>query len=95
MSVAELLMPENPVFRKLFEAIPGLRAVRDEVLRGLVARGEEYRAQLERQHAALLRLYPEEERLRRQRARHDAVFRENLALLARALAEPRGGAPVP
>jgi hypothetical protein len=92
VSVAELLMPENPVFRRLFEAIPGLRAVRDEVLRGLVARGEEYRAQLERQHAELLRLYPDDERLRGQRARHDAVFRENLALLARALAEPRAGA---
>ena len=85
-------MPENPVFRKLFEAIPGLRALRDEVLRGLVARGEEYRAQLEREHTELLLLYPEDERLRGQRARHDAVFRENLALLARALGEPRAGA---
>jgi hypothetical protein len=88
----ELLVPENPVFRKLFEAIPGLRSVRDEVLRNLVARGEEYRERLERKHAELLRLYPGDERLRRQRERHDAVFRENLALLARALAEPRSGA---
>jgi len=87
-SVAELLLPKNPVFRSLFEAFPGLRAVRDEVLRGLVVRGEEYRAQLERQHTELLRLYPGDERLRSQSARHDAVFRENLALLARALAEP-------
>jgi len=98
-SVAALLLPENPVFRRLLEAVPGLRAARDEVLRGLVARGDEYRAQLDRQHAELLRLYPGDERLRGQRARHDAVFRENLALLARALAEPRsgarGGAPEP
>jgi hypothetical protein len=98
-SVAELLLPEDPVFRKLFEAIPGLYAYRDEVLRGLVARGEEYRAQLERHHAELLRLYPEDERLRSQRARHDEVFRENLVLLADALAEPRakarGEAPAP
>jgi len=91
-SVEDLLTPEDPVFRKLFAAIPELRAYRDEVLRGLVARGEEYRAQLERRHAELLRLYPAEERLHTQSARHDAVFRENLALLARALAEPRPGA---
>jgi hypothetical protein len=97
--VEDLLTPENPVFRKLFEAIPGLRAYRDEVLRGLLAGGEEYRAELDRRHAELLRLYPEEERLVAQRARHDAVFRANLALLADALAEPRGGsrgeAPAP
>jgi spore coat protein CotH len=95
VSVAELLLPENPVFRELFQAVPGLRAARDEVLRGLVARGEEYREQLDRKHAELLRLYPGDERLRSQRARHDAVFRDNLALLARALdeppARPRGG----
>jgi hypothetical protein len=72
-----------------------LRAARDEVLRGLVARGEEYRVQLERKHAGLLRRYPGDERLRGQRTRHDVVFRENLVLLARALAEPRGGAPAP
>jgi hypothetical protein len=76
-----------------------LYAYRDDVLRGLVARGEEYRAQLERHHAELLRLYPEDERLRSQRARHDTIFRENLALLAGALAEPfapaRGEAPAP
>ena len=99
VSVADLLEPENPVFRKLFEAIPGLRAYRDDVLRDLVSRGEAYRARLEQQHAALLRHYPADERLRTQSVRHDAVFRENLALLARALGEPRaenrGEAPAP
>jgi spore coat protein CotH len=99
VSVAELLMPEDPVFRKLFQAIPGLYAYRNDVLRGLVARGEDYRAQLERHHAKLLRLYPEDERLQSQSPRHDAIFRENLVLLAGALSEPvataRGEAPAP
>jgi hypothetical protein len=93
--VAELLTPENPVFRKLFAAIPELRAHRDEVLKGLVSRGEAYRAKLARKHAELLRQYPAEERLSAQSVRHDAVFRENLALLARALAESGSGAPGP
>jgi spore coat protein CotH len=94
-TVADLLVPEDPVFRKLFDAIPGLRARRDEVLRGLVARGEVYRGQLERQHAQLLHLYPGDERLRSQRERHDTVFRENLALLARELGVPGGRAQGP
>jgi spore coat protein CotH len=82
-----LLTPENPVFRRLLRAVPGLRAERDRVLRRLVADGERYRAQLRERHAALQRAYPGEERLREQAARHDRVFAENLSLLGEALAE--------
>jgi spore coat protein CotH len=83
--VADLLTPDDPIFRRLLAAIPGLRAERDRVLRGLVADGERYRGLLRERHAALLRAYPGEERLREQAARHDAVFAENLDLLAEAL----------
>jgi spore coat protein CotH len=84
---AGLLTPENPVFRRLLDAVPGVRAERDRVLRALVADGELWRGRLRERHAALQRAYPQEERLREQAARHDAVFAENLALLDEALAE--------
>jgi len=84
---AGLLTPENPVFRRLIEAVPGLRAERDRVLRRLVDDGAGYRARLRERHAALQSAYPDEERLREQAARHDRVFAENLILLAEALAE--------
>jgi spore coat protein CotH len=85
--VAGLLTPENPVFRRLLESVPGVRAERDRVLRRLVADGARYRALLRQRHAALQRAYPDEERLREQAVRHDRVFAENLALLGEALAE--------
>jgi hypothetical protein len=84
---AGLLTPENPVFRRLIEAVPGLRAERDRVLRRLVDDGASYRARLRERHAELQSAYPDEERLREQAARHDRVFAENLTLLAEALAE--------
>jgi spore coat protein CotH len=84
---AGLLTPENLVFRRLLEEVPGLRAERDRVLRRLVADGANYRARLRERHAVLQSAYPDEERLREQAARHDRVFAENLALLTEALAE--------
>ena len=84
---AGLLTPENPVFRRLLAAVPGLRAERDRVLRRLVADGASYRTRLRERHAALQSEYPDDERLREQAARHDRIFAENLSLLAEALAE--------
>jgi spore coat protein CotH len=92
--VAALLEPENPVFRRLLASVPGLRAERDEVLRSLIARGDGYRRTLADHHAALVRLYPEDERLAEQSARHDVVLADNIRLLAEALADaPQSGAP--
>jgi spore coat protein CotH len=84
---AGLLTPENPVFRRLLAAVPGLRAERDRVLRRLVADGANYRRRLRERHTALQSAYPDDERLREQAARHDRIFAENLSLLAEALAE--------
>jgi len=84
--VKALLEPENPAFQKLFLAIPELRVVRDEVLGKLVTKSGYYRRLLAEEHAKLVRLYPDDERLRVQSERHDTVLRENSRLLAEALA---------
>jgi len=86
---AELLTPRDPVFRKIFDAYPGVRARRDAVLRALLARSDEFAESLDRAHARLLRSHPDDERLRQQRARHDEVLRDNHRLLAEWL----GAAP--
>ena len=70
---AGMLTPENPVFRRLLEEVPGVRAERDRVLRRLVADGANYRARLRERHAALQNAYPDEERLHEQAERHDRV----------------------
>jgi len=84
--VADLLTPQDPVFHKIFSAFPEVRVRRDAVLRELLARSEEFAESLDRAHARLERSHPEDERLRQQRVRHNAVFRENHALLAGLLA---------
>jgi hypothetical protein len=93
VTVAELLTPKDPVFRKLFDAIPDLRVRRDAILRELLARSSEYRALLDRAHARLEHFHPDDERLTQQRVRHDAVFIQNHALLAEVLGPEPPGAP--
>ncbi|MFQ5416146.1 MAG: CotH kinase family protein [Myxococcota bacterium] len=93
LPVAALLTPEDAVFRVLLTAIPGVREARDAALAGLVARGEAYRRALDDRHAELLRQYPDEERLRQQRERHDRVFRENVAQLAAVLGVAAASGP--
>lgn len=92
-----LLVPNGRAFRRLFQAIPGLWEHRDAVLRRLVESVAERRAELNRIHADLIALYPEDERLREDAPRIDETFRENLGLLerylARAAADPAAVRP--
>jgi hypothetical protein len=81
-----LLEPQDEIFRELFRVIPGLRKLRHQVLRKLVDRGAEYRADLERIHAELIELYPRDERLKRRSGDLERIFRENQETLALYLA---------
>ena len=82
----DLLAPKSAVFRRLFRAIPALSGARDAVLATLVARADDYHADLNRIHAELLALYPGEARLRSKSAHADAMFAENAQILRRYLA---------
>ncbi len=82
----DLLVPKSAVFRRLFEAIPGLSGARDAALATLVARADDYHAELNRIHAELLALYPDDERLRTKSAHVDVMFAENAQILRRYLA---------
>jgi len=77
-----LLEPGDDMFRAVFEAVPGVRAARDAALGGLVRDGSVYMAELGRIHAHLVRLHPEDERLRAGIVRLERMFRENLDVLA-------------
>jgi hypothetical protein len=77
-----LLEPDDAMFRAMFEAIPGVRAARDAALGELVREGSVYNAELDRIHARLVRLHPEDERLRAGTVKLDGMFRENLEVLA-------------
>ena len=92
-SLDELLTPEDEVFAVLLEAVPHLRERKDQILRRLVGDGDRYRAELSRIHARLIRLYPEDERLRNDAASFDAQLLANLRTLERyfARATPRDG----
>ena len=79
-----------------------MREERDRVLHRLVADGERYRAELNRMHARLVRLYPEDGRLRRAVEGIDRRLAGNLETLERYLGsvardrlrvDARGGAP--
>jgi hypothetical protein len=85
-SLDQLLTPQDPVFAMLFEAVPGLRERRDHILRRLVGDGDRYRAELSRVHARLIRLYPEDERLRSDAETFDAQLLGNLKTLERYFA---------
>jgi hypothetical protein len=85
-SLDQLLTPQDPVFALLLTAVPGLRERRDHFLRGLVGDGDRYRADLNRVHARLIRLYPEDERLRRDAETLDAQLLANLETLGRYFA---------
>jgi hypothetical protein len=81
-----MLVPGGRAFQRLFQAIPGLWEHKDAVLRRLVEDGAEHRAELNRMHAELIALYPDDERLREDASRIDETFRGNLELLERYLA---------
>ena len=85
-SLDELLTPEDEVFAMLLEAVPQLREHKDDLLRRLVSDGDRYRAELSRLHARLIRLYPEDERLRSDAATFDAQLLANLKTLERYFA---------
>ena len=74
------------VFAVLLEAVPQLRERRDHFLRRLVGDGDRYRAELNRVHARLIRLYPEDERLRSDAESFDAQLLGNLKTLERYFA---------
>jgi spore coat protein CotH len=86
-----LLEPSDNTFRELLNAVPGLRAHRDALLRGLVVEGEAYRARLVAIHDGLLARHPDDERLRRRSAELDQMFRDNLDVLAAYLDRDVGG----
>jgi len=90
-SLDELLTPEDEVFAVLLEVVPQLRERKDQILRRLVADGDRYRAELSRIHARLIRLYPEDERLRSDATTFDTQLLANLKTLERyfARATPR------
>ena len=97
----QLLVPDDEGFRALL-AIPRVREERDRVLRRLVADGDRYRAELNRVHARLVRLYPADGRLRRAVEGIDRRLAGNLETLERYLGsvarerlrvDARGGAP--
>jgi len=83
--LTELLTLQDPAFRAVLEGVPGLRAEHDRVLRGLVERGDRYRAELNALHARLIRLYPDDERLRDSAAHIDRQLADNIAMLKRYL----------
>lgn len=81
-TLAALLEPDDDMFRAVFEAIPGVRAARDAALGELLREGSVYAAELDRIHARLVRLHPEDERLRAETKRLGGMFRKNLEVLA-------------
>jgi len=85
-SLEQLLTPQDPVFAMLLTAVPGLRERSDRFLRRLVGDGDRYRAELNRLHARLIRLYPEDERLRSDAEALDAQLLGNLQTLERYFA---------
>ncbi len=85
-----LLEPSDTTFLELLNAVPGLRAHRDALLRGLVIEGEAYRARLAGIHDGLVARHPEDERLRKRSAELDQMFRDNLEVLAAYLDRPAG-----
>jgi hypothetical protein len=85
-ALESLLEPEDAIFRELLRVIPGLQGYRHEVLRKLVRRGAEYRADLERMHSELIELYPHDERLKRRSGELEQTFSENLEMLSDYLA---------
>lgn len=82
----ELLTPEDETFAVLLEAVPHLREQKDRILRRLVADGDRYRAELNRIHARLIHLYPDDEQLRRDAASFDAELHANVETLQRYFA---------
>jgi hypothetical protein len=86
-----LLEPTDELFRDLLAAVPGLRAHREALLRGLVASGPTYRADLAAIHARLLAHHPGDERLRQRSEELDQMFQQNLDTLGAYLA--RRGQP--
>jgi hypothetical protein len=85
-SLDQLLTPQDPVFAVLLEAVPGLRERRDHFLRRLLGDGDRYRAELNQVHARLIRLYPDDERLRTDAETFDAQLLGNLKTLERYFA---------
>jgi len=81
VTLDELLTPEDEVFAVLLEAVPHLREQKDRILQRLVADGDRYRAELNRIHARLIRLYPDDEQLRTDATSLDAQLRENVETL--------------
>jgi len=88
VTLETLLVPHDEAFGALLEHVPGLRARKNAILRDLVARGDDYRSELNRIHARLIRLYPDDERLRRQVTALDGQLAANLAMLERYLSRP-------
>jgi hypothetical protein len=88
-----LLEPDDAMFRALFEAIPGVRTARNAALGRLLREGGTYVAELDRIHARLLRLHPEDERLQVSIAKLDRMFGENLDVLAPYAARRAESAP--
>lgn len=80
-SWSELLVPHDGVFRALLDSVPGVRAERDRVLRGLVADGERHRAELARIHSRLIRLDPDNTSLRDSATSLDKRFGRNVETL--------------
>ncbi len=96
---AELLEVDDEGFRALL-SIPRVRTERERALRQLVAAGDRHRTALNRLHAELVRLYPDDARLRESVEGIDRRLAGNLELLRRHLARAgpaqvaaRGAAP--
>ncbi len=85
VTLETLLTPQDEAFRVLLRRVPGLRRHKDRILRRLVERGETYRAELNRIHARLVGLYPEDRRLRGMATTLDRQLARNVEILRRYL----------
>jgi hypothetical protein len=85
VTLETLLTPQDEAFRALLRQVPGLRSHKDRILRRLVERGETYRAELNRIHAQLIGLYPEDGRLRGMATTLDRQLARNVEILRRYL----------
>ena len=85
----QLLEIESPSFAGLFAATPDLPAIRTRILRRILSRGAVYREEMNRLHAELIALYPDDDRLRRTCASLDRTLADNLRMLSDYFGVPR------
>jgi hypothetical protein len=95
VTLETLLTPQDEAFRALLRQVPGLRSHKDRILLRLVEKGDTYRAELNRIHAQLIGLYPEDHRLRGMAITLDRQLARNVEILRRYLssraADAEGG----